>query len=182
MNNNKKQIGLSLIELLVGMSIIGILMAIGTPSLQRTLQDNNMAVLHNELLVGLSFARNKAINQGASATLCKANSDSSNCAAISASWDSGWIVFSDKNNDGTVDSGEVISSITSDIPENILIQYSKNSSRITYSAKGYAVGYSGKFTFCDERGDNAKKGMVISNNGRVRVAERDELNACPSGG
>lgn len=182
MNNSKKQLGLSLIELLIGMSVLGILTSIGAPSLQRTLQDNNIAVLHNELLVGLSFTRNKAINKGSSATLCKSNADGSDCAAISDSWKNGWIVFSDTNNNGTVDTGETIASIKSDIPESISIEYSKNSSRVTYSAQGYAVGYNGNFTFCDERGDDAKKGMILSNNGRVRIAERDELSTCPSDG
>ena len=179
---SKKQLGFTLIELMIAVSIIGVLLALGSPSLKRTLQDNRMAVLHNELLVGLSFARNTAINKGSSATLCKANSTASACAATSETWENGWIVFSDKNNDGSIDTGETILSIQNDLSQDITMHYSKNSSRVTYSGKGYAIGYSGKFTFCDARGDDAKKGMVVSNNGRVRVAVRDELNTCPSDG
>jgi len=173
--------GFSLIELMVVISIAGILSAIGVPHLQKTMQDNNMTALHNELLAALSFTRNTAITRGSSVTLCKANAAADGCAAVAASWENGWIVFADKDNDGVVDGGEEVLRVKNDLPENISITYSRNSSRVTYGAQGYAVGYNGNFMFCDKRGDSAKKGMVLSNNGRVRVASANDLGACPSG-
>lgn len=176
----KKSQGFSLIELMVTIAIVGIMAAIGMPSLQTTLQNNNMTALHNELLAALSFTRNTAITRGSSATLCKANLASNGCAATTASWENGWIIFPDNNNDGVVDAGETILSIKNDLPKDISINYSRNSSRITYGAQGYSIGFNGNFMFCDKRGDSAKKGMVISNNGRVRLAVANDLGTCPS--
>lgn len=177
----KKQAGFSLIELMVTIAIAGILASIGVPSLQKTIQDNNMISLHNELLAALSFTRNTAVTQGSSATLCKANAASTACAPTSASWENGWIIFPDRNNNGVVDVGETILILKNDLPNNISTNYSRNSSRVTYGAQGYAAGFNGNFMFCDARGDSAKRGMVISNNGRVRLAVANDLPACPSG-
>jgi len=176
-----KQQGFTLVELMVVIAIAAILAGIGMPNLQTTLQDNKMTSLHNELLAALSFTRSTSVTQGSSTTLCKANLAANGCAAISASWENGWIIFPDSNNNGVVDVGEEILMLKNDLPENISISYSRNSSRITYGAQGYAVGFNGNFMFCDKRGDSAKKGMVISNNGRVRVAIVNDLPACPSG-
>lgn len=176
----KKQQGFSLIELMVTIAIAGVLASIGMPSLQTTLQDNKMTALHNELLAALSFTRNTAVTQGSSATLCKANVSANACAENNASWKNGWIIFPDRNNDGVIDAGEEILTIKNDLPKNITVSYSRNSSRITYGAQGYTVGFNGNFMFCDKRGDSAKKGMVISNNGRVRLAVENDLGACPS--
>ena len=172
----KKQSGFTLIEVIITVAIAGILLSIGLPSFNSLIQKNKMTSLHNELLSSLSLARNTAISRGSFATLCKSNQAATDCDS-SASWDDGWIVFSDINNNGAVDSGEAIIAVNNDLPENISISFSRG--RVTYGAQGYANGYNGVFTFCDDRGDEEKKGMIISGSGHIRVATSEsELEEC----
>lgn len=171
-----KQRGLTLVELIITISVVGILSSIALPSFGKLMQKNKMTSLHNELLSSLSLTRNIAISRGSFATLCKSNQVGNNCDS-SASWEDGWIVFPDRNNNGVVDVGEDIIAMNNALPEQIAISFTRN--RITYGAQGYARGYSGIFTFCDNRGEVEKQGMVISNNGNIRVAtSSNDLDGC----
>lgn len=173
----KKQKGFSLVELVITLAIVGILLASGMPSFNKMMQNNKITTLHNELLSSLSLTRNVAINGGTFATLCKSNQAANDCDT-SASWEDGWIVFPDRNNNGSVDAGETIIAVNNDLPNLISISFSRN--RVTYGSQGYANGFNGVFTFCDDRGDESKKGMVVSNNGHIRVVRDEaELGSCP---
>lgn len=172
----EKQRGFTLTELVVTIGVAGTLLSFGMPNVIKTVQSNKMTAVHNELLSSLSLARSTAISRGSFATLCKSNSSATNCDS-SASWEDGWIIFEDKNNNGVVNSGEMIISVNNDLPEGVSVSFIRD--RISYGAQGYARGYSGIFTFCDSRGNETRRGMVISNNGHIRVATSvSELEGC----
>ncbi len=169
-----------MIELMVTIAVAAILASIGAPALQKTIQNNRLSAMHNELMAALSFTRNVAVSSGSTATLCKRKNTGSACADVAHSWRNGWLIFKDKDNDGMVDADETILQEKTELEDQVSMIYSRNLSRVSYNSQGYAYGYAGAFTFCDKRGDSAKKGMVISANGRVRVADKnDALSACP---
>jgi len=171
-----KQRGFTLIELIITIAIAGILMSLALPSFKKTLQNNKLTSMHNELLSSLSLARNTAISRGSFATLCKSNQAGDNCDS-SASWKDGWIIFLDNDDSGSVNNDEEVIALNNALPKKVSINFSRN--RVTYGAQGYAIGYSGVFTFCDDLDNDNKKGMIISNNGHIRVAtSNSELGGC----
>lgn len=112
-----RQAGLTLVELLTVMVIVAILMAVGIPSYRYVTTDNRMSTEANELLGDLQYARSEAVREGQTVTVCVAQSTSStspSCAAAgTTTWEKGWIVFSDVNNDQTIDAGDPVLRIQS---------------------------------------------------------------------
>ncbi|MEN6587566.1 MAG: GspH/FimT family pseudopilin [Sulfuricella sp.] len=97
--------GFSLIELLVTVSVLGILVALAAPSFQSLIRANRIANLTNDLVSGLNLARSEAIKRGTRVTLCKVadpNTNTPTCST-SANWQTGWQVFVDGSTAGTFD-------------------------------------------------------------------------------
>jgi type IV fimbrial biogenesis protein FimT len=101
------QAGVTLIELLVVVVLAAILMSIGVPSYKYVTNSNRMASEINSLLGDLQYARSEAAREGQKVTVCVAQSTSptSPSCAVSgtATWQNGWIIFADVNNDGIID-------------------------------------------------------------------------------
>ncbi len=171
--------GFTLTEVVITISIASILASIAIPSFASLLKNNKMAISNNELLTALSFTRSSAITRGTTVTLCKSNATSTNCDA-NAEWQDGWIVFEDKNNDGDVDTsdGEVILSVYQSLGGDLKLTYQHD--RLKYNNEGFSMGYAGVFLLCDSRGNSAKRGIIISANGRPRKGDINELSNCPT--
>lgn len=96
--------GFTLVESLVVVSITAILLTVGVPSMRSMAERNAISSQVNNFLGVLIFARSEAIKRGAEVVVCRsANAESSatpTCAASGAGWESGWIVFLDRNGDG----------------------------------------------------------------------------------
>jgi type IV fimbrial biogenesis protein FimT len=101
--------GFSLTELVIVMSIVGILATIGIPTFKYVTASNRIASEINGLLGDLQFARSEAVKEGESVTVCIANTNGSGCSTSSnGAWQNGWIVFLDSNGDHIVQTGEAV--------------------------------------------------------------------------
>jgi type IV fimbrial biogenesis protein FimT len=89
----QRQSGFTLIELLITITVMGILLAIGVPSFKYVTSANRASSEINRLLGDMQFARGEAIKEGQDVTIC-ASTNNTSCA-VSTSWDTGWIVYSD---------------------------------------------------------------------------------------
>jgi type IV fimbrial biogenesis protein FimT len=107
--------GLTLLELVLVMGIVGILITIAIPSYQYVTSSNRVAGEVNALVGDLMFARSEAIKEGQSVVVCAASAGSTptapSCAASGSTWQGGWIVFSDPNSNQTIDAGDTVRKI-----------------------------------------------------------------------
>lgn len=137
-----KQAGVTLVELLVVITIAVILMSIGVPSYRYVTTANRMAAEINSLLGDLQYARSEAARQGQYVTVCVArstNPSSPSCAASgTATWQNGWIIFGDFNNDGTVDSGDPVMRIQNAFSTSDTLVSNPATSTVTFNRDGFA--------------------------------------------
>ena len=133
-----------------------------------------MTTLHNDLMSDLAMTRSTAVTRGNNATLCPSNIAGNQCLKKALIWSHGWLVFDDLDNDGTVDTNEAVLAAKNNISSRL--KMIGNTDRITFDPEGSAYGFSAQFAFCDSRGEEGKRGMIVSNSGRSRVAEAYEIN------
>jgi type IV fimbrial biogenesis protein FimT len=89
---------------MVTVAIAAILLAIALPSFQSSLRSNRVATATNEALASLALARSEAIRNTRGAGVC-ASTDGASCGV---DWNGGWLVWSDTDGNGTIDTGETI--------------------------------------------------------------------------
>lgn len=91
------QEGVTLIELLVTLSVVAIIVAVGVPALRDFFSTNQMSAAANDLVSSLHFARSEAIKRGTATRVCPSTEwDQPNPACTpGASLADGWIVIAD---------------------------------------------------------------------------------------
>lgn len=75
-----KKKGFTLIELMVTVSVIGVLLTVGIPSFRYLMQSNHMSTQTNELVTGLATTRSEAVRSNQSTAL----------EAIGGDWSAGF--------------------------------------------------------------------------------------------
>lgn len=107
----KKNTGFTLVELMVTLLVAGILAALAVPRFRSMLARRQVESAVHALMSDFSFARSEAIKRGHSVTICRRGSGTgatAACATTQGSWHDGWLVFSDRNDDGNRSTTEAV--------------------------------------------------------------------------
>ena len=96
-----RQVGMTLIELMVTLAVALLLLLIAVPMFSRFTGSNQLTASSNALSTHLQLARSEAIKRGTGVTIC-ASGDGATCAGTNY-WELGWIVFVDGQTPGVVD-------------------------------------------------------------------------------
>jgi len=91
MNRLRPQQGFTLTELLVGIAVLTILLALAAPSFTNASLPSKLRSVSNSLIGATHLARSEAIKRGAPVTLC-VSADGASCGV--GNWSQGWIVLS----------------------------------------------------------------------------------------
>ncbi|WP_295803180.1 GspH/FimT family protein [uncultured Microbulbifer sp.] len=157
--------GLTLLELLITLSILAILVAIGIPSFTTQIESSRTHTAADELYQAIQLTRSKAISANRRATMRRL-----------ASWNAGWEVFFDRDFDGVRDANEELlfssgalqgASIYANSPlANYVSFIGSGESRFagTVSSGGFQAG---TFTVCPADGGEGYQ-LVLARSGRVR--------------
>lgn len=162
-----RQRGYSLYDLLITTSIVSVLGA-GAASMAGLMQDTQMTTAVNQLMGELSLARSEAIKRNTMVVLCKSRNGFS-CSNESA-WHEGRIVFVDANKNHQVDAGEPVIHVQQGLEGNLRLRYGSLHEYVRYSPLSEA--WTGTFTFCDRRGAEKAKAVIIYWTGRPRVSTK----------
>lgn len=171
--------GFSLIELMIAISILAIVVAVGVPSFTTTIQNNRLASQTNGFIGAINYARSEAIKLGQnSVTVCESTTGTS-CSSGN-NWETGYVIFRDTDSDGSLDTGEQVLRVGEPLSGGNTLTTSglASSSAITFDFRGMITSQ-GSFTFCDDRGAQEAKAIVLNISGQARIATDDE--ATPDG-
>lgn len=173
--------GFTLLELIVTLSIAGVLLGLAVPAFGGMWRNSQRTVAVNALVHGIFLARSTALTRRHTVTICR-SPDGQACSNGTADWQHGWMVFVNLDRDEPP--------IRDDNEPVLAVQAAWGTGTITSNRRSYSFRphqhrvVNGTVVFCDRRGSAEARAIIINSAGRPRVAKRDSENRplrCPGG-
>ncbi|MGV6850609.1 MAG: GspH/FimT family pseudopilin [bacterium] len=163
----EQQRGLSLLELLTTISIASIGLGLAIPAFNEFVLNQNMTAQSNNLVTQLNYARLMSVNSAQRLIMCPSTNQSTCTGGYT--WSDGWIIFIDKDHNRNRDPNEEILRVQDPINQRITLRSSAGRPRVNFFPDGTTPGSNATFTFCDQRGADKARAIIISNVGRARL-------------
>lgn len=125
----QRDLGVTLIELLVTLVVMAIMVTIAAPSFSRLIASNRLTSQTNEFILALNLARSEATRRGQPVTLLAT-------ATASPVFQSGWQIFTDADGDGAKGSTAADGNV---IRESAAVTGQTTITRVTLSGSTYTT-------------------------------------------
>lgn len=181
----KKDNGFTLIELMVGISLIAILLTLAVPNFTQMVKNNRLSAQANDFIIAVNLARSEAIKRALNVVLCP-SADGATCAG-GGGWEQGWLIYVDADTSSTLNAGDTILRVFPALSGGNTLRANTASTygtSITYRPRGFVVN-AGSLVLCDDRnrdgdtGDaedfNMGRTIIISGTGRPHLGRADDL-------
>ena len=189
LRRSANKLGMTIIEAMIGMSVLAILAALAVPQMQAFVTDTQLSTNVNHFIAANAFARAEAITRGKLVTICRSvNADIGSDACSDAAgnghegndWGAGWLVFIEASADaskiGVVDGDDEILTRQGALPEHF--QGRSSIRKITYNANGQPINLAGANLLFHSDG-KYKRMLCIARSGRLRVVR--DVDHCAQG-
>ena len=183
-----------LYELMVTLTIAGIVLMVGIPSMGEFRQNSRMVSTANDLHSSFYLARSEAARAKTNITICASDDSMDDPPSCGGEFEDGWIVFQDDDGDIVVDNGEAILRRYPARHDSLNIDTTGMGDYFSYAATGLGRGQIladppvTTAIICDVRGNvtasggrSAARVLVITPLGRATVL-RDEDQVTFHGG
>ncbi len=170
-----RQTGVTLIEILLTLVVLGILTSAALPSFGSIMQSTQARSARDSLMTSLNLARSSALTSSNHVVLCPSE-DAQTCSG-KTSWQSGWIVFQDSNGDNRRSNNEPLIAINQHQPAGQAIMSTEGRTHVTYRPDGSASGTNVTISFCDARGAAQASAIIVNNAGRPRTGKPSATQA-----
>lgn len=161
----RAQRGISLIEQIMILAIIGTLAGVALPSLRHVLGRNRLQVAQSDFMTALQHARSRAATSGKRTLFCP-TPDGRQCSG-GTRWEHGWLIGHDTDGDHQPDGGP---SYTRAAYAGLHITSSRGRHDVRFQPDGSAGGSNLTLVFCEPGSKRSALAVVVSNAGRVRGA------------
>ncbi|WP_298856232.1 GspH/FimT family pseudopilin [uncultured Aquimonas sp.] len=164
--------GFSLIELLMTITVAGIVLGIALPSFRQMIERQGFIAAQHQLMGGFHHARTLAVTRGRPAAICP-TSDGLSCRSGGV-WDDGWLVFVDSNRNGARDAGEAIERVQRESSPRLRVRSSAQRPMAMFRPNGGSGASNLSLRICSEDG-RLLGALVLNNTGRLRQARPESI-------
>jgi type IV fimbrial biogenesis protein FimT len=158
MHGNSRQPGVTLIELLFTLALLALLAGLAAPGFKASTRAAALRATSFELLAGLQQVRANSILEGRPGLLCPV--DASGTCLPAGSGGSGWRSFLESGSASRHLGGQ-------SLPPGVELRASRSPLRFW---PGTRAASTGTLTICDRQGVAEPRAIVLSQNGRARLA------------
>ena len=154
------QTGFTLYELLITVTIVGIVLALGVPNMQAFNQNGRMTGAANDLHSAFHLARAESSRAKTNITVCASANALAADANCGGTWEQGYIVFVDTDGDiNRAGATETVLRAHGPIADGLTFVVANNASYFSYTSAGLGRPNVGgntavsQLVMCDERGN-----------------------------
>ena len=170
--------GFTLIELMISVSVIGILAGVAVPSFGGMIEHTRTSAAINSLTTHMALARIAAITHNRRAVLCP-SSDGNQCRA-DTDWSGGWMLFMDDDGNHKPDASEEILRVDlAPTSSHLRVVSTTGRQQLRYLPDGRSAGTNLTILICNPAGSLLGK-VIVNNMGRPRSERPKVATPCPA--